>query len=166
MSVTVREARRADAEEIVTLAERVWRAAYGEILEPDTIDAAMDAWYDPERTAEAIGREDIAYDVATAENEGTIVGYVSGHGQGEVARLGAIYVDPDRWGEGIGTVLLDQFQQFCRVRGFERIEFEVLAENEVGQSFYRTHGFEVIDEEEVDLFGETVREQVFAGEIP
>lgn len=163
MGMRVREATPSDVEEIVTLAERAWRATYGGTLARETIETAMDEWYDPEGTREAIERDDVAYFVAI--DDGSVVGYVSGSGEGTEARLGAIYVDPERWGEGIGTELLERFEQFCRRRGYERIEFGVLAENDVGKSFYRSHGFEVVDERDVDLFGETVRENVFSGRV-
>lgn len=172
MSVTVREATTNDVAAIVALAERAWRAAYGEILDTGTIDAAIDEWYDPGGTREAIEREDVAYYVAVERTPGEverpaqdILGYVSGHGHEGTARLGAIYVDPQRWGEGIGSALLSRFERFCRERDCARVEFEVLRENEVGQSFYRKRGYEAVDEREIELFGETVREQVFAGAL-
>jgi ribosomal protein S18 acetylase RimI-like enzyme len=162
MSVTVREATASDADAIVALAERAWRATYGEILRAGTIDAAMDAWYDPGRTREAIDRDDVAYYVA---EDADVVGYVSASGEKSTARLGAIYVDPRRWREGIGSALFDRFEEWCRTRGYERVEFEVLAENDVGGSFYQDRGFEVVETRDVDLFGETVRERVFAGAV-
>lgn len=161
-SVSVRQARPDDVGAIVELAGRAWRAAYGDILRAETIDAALAEWYTPEGTREAIESEQVGYFVATA---GEILGYLSGHASEPTARLGAIYVDPDRWGTGIGTRLLDQFEQYCRDRGCERIEFEVLADNDRGQSFYRARGYRPVETQEVELFGETVREKLFRGSI-
>jgi GNAT superfamily N-acetyltransferase len=161
-SVTVRPARRDDAGAIVDLAGRTWRAAYGDILRAETIDAALAEWYTPEGTREAIESERVGYFVAT---DGEIVGYVSGHGGDVTGRLGAIYVEPDRWGSGIGTRVLEQFEQYCRDRGCERIEFEVLADNDRGESFYRARGYSPVETQLVELFGETVREKLFRGSI-
>jgi len=164
--VIVRPARRDDVDDIHRIAEAGWNAAYEDIIAQETIDAAMDEWYDVEGTREFIEHEDVGYFVAEDESGG-VVGYVSG-GPGEnrgVAKLGAIYVDPDRWGDGIGSTLLDQFESFCREEGFDTLEFEVLAGNDVGASFYRKHGYDVVDESESDLFGETVEEYRFRGEI-
>jgi len=160
--VSIRQARPADVEAIVDLAARTWRAAYGEILREETIDAALAEWYTPEGTREAIESEEVGYFVAT---DGEVVGYVSGHAGDTTARLGAIYVAPDRWGGGIGTRLLERFEGYCRDRGCEQIEFEVLADNDIGQSFYRARGYGPVETQAVDLFEETVREKVFRGEI-
>lgn len=163
--VTVRAAVPADVPAILGIAERGWNAAYGDFLPQETIDAAMVEWYKPKTTREQIEHDDIAYFVA--ERNGDILGYASGGPSGEdtIATLGAIYVDPDYWGNGIGTVLLDEFEEFCRQRGYDAIQFQVLAKNEVGLSFYRKHGYEVIDERDTELFGETVREREFRGQI-
>lgn len=163
MTVTVREARRADAERIVGIAERTWHAAYGELLDEATIEAAMAEWYDPTETAAAIANDAVAYFVAV-DGDG-LAGYVSGVGEGSVGHLGAIYVEPERWGAGIGTTLLDRFERFCTRRGYDRITFEVLAENERAKAFYRARGFEPIETQNVELFGESVRETVFSGSI-
>lgn len=46
--------------------------------------------------------------------------------------------------------------------GMERMRVEVFAENDVGNAFYRTHGFERVDQREFELFtGETFREYVY-----
>lgn len=163
--VAIREATAGDVPAIRRVAERGWNAAYGDIVSQATIDAAMDEWYAPDSTRAAIEREDVTYLVA--ERDRTVLGYVSG-GPGDettVAHLGAIYVDPDHWGAGIGTALLSAFESACRERGYDGVRFEVLAENDVGTSFYRSHGFAVVEERTTDLFGESVRERVFAGPL-
>lgn len=74
----------------------------------------MSEWYGREDTRKHVESDSIAYVVA--EEGGEVVGYVSG-GPGDeegVATLGAIYVDPDHWNEGIGTALLSAFEGFCR----------------------------------------------------
>ncbi|MFC6721328.1 GNAT family N-acetyltransferase [Halobacteriaceae archaeon SHR40] len=161
-SVTVRRARPDDTDAVVALAGRSWRAAYGDILDEETIAAALGEWYSPEGTREAIQSERVGYFVATDRE---IVGYVSGHAGETTAQLGAIYVDPDRWGEGIGTQLLERFEQYSHDRGCERIELEVLADNDLGESFYRARGYTPVETQEVELFGETVRETLFQRSI-
>jgi len=156
--VRVREAKPDDVAGILNVARRGWHATYGDILGEETIAAALDEWYDPESTAEAIEREDIGYFVAVEER---VVGYVSGSSNAERATLGAIYVDPERWGEGFGTRLLARFERFCRDRDCEAIELHVLSENDVGGTFYRSRGFEPVAEEQTELFGEETTETLF-----
>jgi ribosomal protein S18 acetylase RimI-like enzyme len=163
--VTVRDATPADVGGIRHVAERGWTAAYDDALSRDTVDAALSAWYDDDVTREAVERDDVAYLVADVD--GTVRGYVSGDpGDGDgVATLGALYVDPDHWNEGIGTALLEAFEAVCLQRGSETVRLRVLAENDVGVSFYRTRGYEMVSERRTELFGEPVTERVFRGHL-
>jgi len=164
--VTVRDARPADVQPVVALAERGWRAAYDGILAPETIDAAMREWYDPEDLRASIDDGDRVFYVATeGETDDRIAGFLRGGFDDDLAHLGAIYADPDRWGEGIGSALLDRFEAACADRGYETIQFAVLSGNEVGRSFYRSRGYEAVEHREVELFGETVGDSVFRGPV-
>jgi len=158
---TVREAVPGDVPAVHRIAEDAWRAAYGEFLPERVIESAMAEWYDPAVTRESIEDGDVGFFVAEA-GEG-VAGYASG-GPGEepdIATLGAINVDPDRWMEGIGSALLGRFEAFCRDRGLAVVRARVLAENEVGGPFYRARGYEAVAEREAELFGARVRERVF-----
>jgi len=164
--VTVRETTVEDAPAVRRIADAGWRAAYGDVLARETIDVAMAEWYDPEATRTAIEREDGVHLVAERDPAG-VMGFAAG-GPGEdpdVAALGAIYVAPDRWREGIGTALFEAFEAACRERGHEELRFRVLAENEVGIAFYRSRGYDPVTEEETELFGEQVRELAFRGTL-
>jgi ribosomal protein S18 acetylase RimI-like enzyme len=162
---TIREATVADVPSILRVAERAWNAAYGDILPQACIDTAMGEWYDGETTRELLERDGIVYLVA--ELDGELVGYLNGGPSDEegVARLGALYVDPERWGEGVGTALLETFETVERERGTDALRFRVLSANTVGTSFYRSHGYDAVDQAWTNLFGERVRESVFRGEL-
>ena len=163
--VLVREATSEDIEDILDIADRGWNSAYSDFLSQETIDTAMAEWYDSDNTRKLIMREDVAYFVV--EKDEDIVGYISGGSSDKenVASLGAVYVDPVYWGKGAGTALLEEFETYCRRENYDRIQFSVLTENEVGRSFYEKHGYEVIDEQEIELFGESTRERVYSGRI-
>ncbi|WP_254839484.1 GNAT family N-acetyltransferase [Natronomonas marina] len=164
--VTIRAATEDDVEGILRVADRGWRAAYGDFLPEDVIDTAMAEWYDAGATARTLDREDVAYFVADADRR--VVGYVSGgpaDGTPDEAVLGAIYVDPDRWGEGIGSRLLERFEAWCLDRNRPSIRFRVLAANDLGAAFYRSHGYEVAHEESSELFGEPVTDLCFRGNV-
>ncbi|WP_435362113.1 GNAT family N-acetyltransferase [Haloarchaeobius sp. DFWS5] len=163
--VVIRNAVPGDTAEILAVQERGWNAAYGDFLEQQTIERAMVAWGDPETTKIAVARDEGAYFVAELDDE--IVGYLSGTKADEdgVSILDAIYVDPDHWGDGVGTALLEAFESTCVEWGRPVLEFHVLAENDVGRSFYRKHGYNVTETRESGLFGQTVTEFVFRGQI-
>lgn len=164
-AVTIRSAKPGDIHAILRIAERGWNETYGDFLSQETIESAMTEWYDPDTTRAEIEHRAGVYFVA--EQNGAIRGYVSGGPSGEVSSvtLSAIYVDPDYWGDGIGTALLDEFEEFWRQRGYDTITLQVLARNEIGLAFYQKRGYDVIDGRETDLFGETVREYELRDEL-
>lgn len=177
--VTVRDATADDVPAVRRIARRGWNAAYGDILSRGTISAAMEKWYAPDATRAFVEGGDAAYFVAELagdaadpapedrETPSDVVGFAAG-GPSEtagVATLSAIYVDPDHWGEGVGTALLARIEEFCRDEGCEALEIRVLAENRVGRSFYRSRGYEAVETREAELLGETVLECVFRGRL-
>lgn len=182
---TIRPATSDDVEGIVRVAERAWRAAYGDFLDESTIDAAMAEWYDARTVRSFVTDPEVTYFVAEADAPGdaesqdgeegehdgddaNVIGYVGGgpaDDDPDVADLGAIYVDPDRWGAGIGTALLERFESACLEQGCRRLRIYVLAGNEVGQSFYRRSGYTVAEERDDVLFGQSVAECVYTGPI-
>lgn len=165
VSVSIREAESDDIERILHITERSWNAAYSDILSQELIDQTMTELHDGDVTRRLIEREDVAYFVA--ERSDAIVGYISGAPSDEenVALLGALYVDPHHWNEGIGTRLLQTFEEFSHQQGAEWIQFSVLDENEIGLSFYRKHGYREIDKRDTDRFGDPITERVFRGEV-
>lgn len=166
--VAVRRGTAADVDAVRRVAERSWTAAYDDILSPETIDRALAEWYDPDAVREWADRDEWPFFVAAVD--GTVVGYVAGRldvadgsedeGGPATASLGAIYVDPDRWGEGVGGALLDRFEAACRAADRDAVRLRVLAANERALSFYRHNGYAVVDERDEELFGETVAECV------
>lgn len=84
------------------------------------------------------------------------------------AELRALYVDPEHWGDGVGTTLLDAVES--RLTGVEaadrptadRLVLHTFRENEQGRSFYRRRGFEEVDESTFEVGGEEHETVVYA----
>ena len=55
--------------------------------------------------------------------------------------LDLIFVVPERWGEGIGALLLDSVSSDARLRGFSRIHLLSHDDNSRAQALYRSRGF-------------------------
>ncbi|KDE60063.1 hypothetical protein EL22_12335 [Halostagnicola sp. A56] len=96
---------------------------------------------------------------SSRERSGSVVGFVQGT-PGEraetarrVAVLNRIYVDPDSWGDGVGSALLTALEQAFD-DSFETLRLRVLADNHVGISFYESTGFERVETQHSDLEAE------------
>jgi len=165
---TVREARPADVAGIRRVAREAWHAAYGDLMTEAAIEATLRDYYDAEAVERAVGAETVVYLVAVAD--GRVVGYASGGANEEsgpeTAELSSIYVDPDRWGEGVGSRLFGALSDRLRERGFGRVRAVVLAANGAGRPFYRARGFERVDEHEERVGGETHRALVLERALP
>jgi ribosomal-protein-alanine N-acetyltransferase len=99
-----------------------------------------EAWSPDMLASELAGQPGKYYLVA--EDEGVIAGYagmlVPGAGQADVLTVG---VARDRWGEGIGTALLENLLAEAGRRGSKEVFLEVRVDNDRAQRLYRRHGF-------------------------
>lgn len=70
------------------------------------------------------------------ETDGRVVGFLSLIGN----EVGAIFVDPDRQGGGIGRALMDHARD-----SRPYLELNVFEANSAGRRFYAAYGFEFVD---------------------
>ncbi|WP_255148935.1 GNAT family N-acetyltransferase [Halorarius halobius] len=156
----VREADADDIEPIRAVATAAWHAAYDDILGETTVAERTDEWYAPELLREYLGDGDVSVFVAGDP----VVGYAICRRGDDSLHLAAIYVDPDRWGEGVGSRLLDRVEREGRASGTDRVDLVVLAENDVGRGFYEARGYEQVGERDdtVDDARELVYEKPLA----
>ncbi|NHN61142.1 MULTISPECIES: N-acetyltransferase [Halorussus] len=165
----VRPATTDDVGAVRRVARESWHAAYDGLLGAETVDAVVDDWYDPERLARPVEREDGVFLVAEADEstDSGVVGFAQGVvGDGDdPAELPRIYVSPDRWGGGVGSALLARVEDRLADRGADRLRLVVLADNEVGNGFYEKHGYRVVGERESELAGRTVTDYVREKEL-
>jgi GNAT superfamily N-acetyltransferase len=76
-----------------------------------------------------------------AELDGRIVGMAHFHIVGGVGHLDQLLVAKDRQSQGIGSHLLDEFEQRCRAAGCHKLTLET-AEYQA-RGFYEKHGFKI-----------------------
>lgn len=165
-SVTVRPAERADLAGIQRVAYETWHDTYEEILDAETIEAALREWYDDATLREAVDRDDAPFLVADADDR--VVGYASATPDEDptVAHLGAIYVERERWRQGLGTRLLGHLYEALDATPATELHLTVLDDNEPARAFYEARGFTRESTRESDLFGETVVETVYVRDLP
>ncbi|HEX8085521.1 MAG TPA: GNAT family N-acetyltransferase [Solirubrobacteraceae bacterium] len=144
MGLIVREARPGDGEALARVHERGWTITHAAIADPSWITSRPFA----ERVAEwegfACGK---GAPMWVAEEDGLILGVIAA-GQvrdddappatGEVY---ALYVDPDRHREGIGSALLKRAVEEMRAAGYERASLWTFGESEQATAFYVKHGW-------------------------
>lgn len=180
----VREAEPDDVEAVVDVARDSWYAAYGGFLDPATVEAGLEANYDPDLVAAGVEHDDIAFFVCEVGDDGD--GEVGDDGDGEIGddgdgevvgfataeqtwadevELHTIYVHPDRWGEGVGTALLDRVLEWARGRDVDRVVAAAFADNAVGVGFFEAAGFERGLEAEGEIGGELHPEVEFEHEL-
>lgn len=140
---SIRTVTTTDAKAIRRVARASWHAAYDSVLGPDHVDEKVDSWYDPERLiTDDIEQAERPFYVAVVDE--TVVGFVEAilPGSDDLAvQLYRIYVAPKYWGQGIGGSLLDHIETVLEERGFDRLRLTVIAENDIGVSFYEANGF-------------------------
>lgn len=128
--VRIRSAR---PEERAALEALQWRASLSNPQDRDVLLAHPDAI---ELPAEQIG----AGHVLVAEIDGSAAGFaVVLPRDGGEAELDGLFVEPDRFGRGLGRALVDAAAQMARARG--AVWLHVIA-NQQAEGFYRRCGFE------------------------
>jgi len=90
---------------------------------------------------EEIEREDVGVGLV-AEDEGLVVGFLTGMAVIDEFHLHNIAVHPDFRERGIGRALIEAAESFCRLRNCRRILLEVREDNEVARRLYLDLGFE------------------------
>lgn len=131
-----------------------WREAYAgllpeEILQQQTVNPTEE---DVQQRYEWL-RENRDGILVAVDDEETVRGFADFRwGEAETkdfvgdseAGLKAIYVEPDSWGRGFGSALLEQGIE-CLPDNVDVIRLEMLSGNEVGHRFYKARGFERTD---------------------
>ena len=142
--MNLRPAMPEDSMAVARVHVRAWQAAYRGLMPDDYLDALRPqdraqgydfAGLDPARPRTLV--------VADAD---TILGFATispardgdAAGQGELC---ALYVDPDRWGRGIGRALASAARAEIHRLGFSTAVLWVVAGNTRAQRFYRADGW-------------------------
>ncbi len=160
MEVEIREVEESDLEDIRELNMASWLEAYEGIIPKEKIRKEVD--YSRERLKTKKCDEKLIFLVAEAD--GRVIGMINFcwgdenthefvNLDEEEAQLRSVYLHPEYWKQGIGTKLFEQGLELLPNR-IEILKVECLKHNEVGRNFYDSKGFTVVNEREIDLFGD------------
>jgi ribosomal protein S18 acetylase RimI-like enzyme len=141
-----------------------WREAYDGLLPPEILQSQP---VDPSEEEVQRWREDLRENregvLVAVDDEGVVRGFTDIRwGESETkafvdedeADLKAIYVEPEWWGEGIGTALLERGVA-ALPESTDAVRLEMFAENDTARRFYESKGFEQTDTGEYELAGES-----------
>lgn len=146
MEVHIRPAMSEDIPAIRAIATDAWYAAHAPIVGEGTVAAFLGEYYTRQAFVDWIAEERTILDVAMEDRPR---GYVLALPQEEPAGtygLAHVYVDPDHWGEGIGTRLLGHVETRIRESDGDRVTLGVMTANERAIGFYEDAGYERIAE--------------------
>jgi putative acetyltransferase len=135
------------------------------------LESVLDAWEVATRLAHEFMTDDfIAQERKNVTeiylpNTDTWVAEIDGEVKGFIAlmanEVGAIFLQPDCHGKGIGKALMDKAQN---IHG--NLEVEVFKENTIGRNFYSKYGFEYLEEKNHEPTGQQVLRLKFIADKP
>ncbi|MEW5787191.1 MAG: GNAT family N-acetyltransferase [Pseudomonadota bacterium] len=130
-----------EAEALVDLAGRIWRAHYPGIISRAQIDYMLAQRYKPGLVKQLLARGDLWL---AARDQGELVGFAHGHplADGDY-KVDKLYVATDRQRRGIGGRLLAELAGRARQHGFSRLVLRVNRQNQAAIDAYLKHGFQV-----------------------
>lgn len=130
-----------EAEALVALAGRIWRACYPGIITPNQIEYMLAQRYKPGLVRQLLARGDLWL---AARIDGVLVGFAHGHPleDGDY-KLDKLYVDTSWQRHGIGGKLVAEVAARTRQHGFSRLVLRVNRQNQRAIDAYLKHGFTV-----------------------
>ncbi len=148
IAAVVREATAEDARGMAEVHVRAWRAAYrgiltAQLLDDLSIELREKSW----RSAVAAANSAMLTIVAEGETD-SIAGFCSvalpsrDEDAGErTAEIAATYVDPSRWGSGVGRALMEQALARLQDGRWDDVTLWIFMRNAQGRAFYARSGF-------------------------
>ncbi len=73
-----------------------------------------------------------------------------------LCHVSAVFVAPDRWGEGIGGRIVDAVLTEARQRDYDRVQLWTHADNDRAQRLYESRGFRPSGRQKDDDLGEPI----------
>lgn len=149
--MNIRKATLADVARIREIAELTWPATYSEIISAEQITYMLNWMYSEEKIAAAISDEKQDFLVLEMNNE--IVGFsgIEHHYQNQpITRIHKLYVLPSTQGTGAGKALFNSVVEEAKANKSTLLHLNVNKANKA-VSFYKHLGFEVAEEEVLDI---------------
>lgn len=151
--IIVRHANLSDTRAIATVHVTSWQVIYrglipNQILENLSIEERENLWIQ-------LLKNNVQ--VLVLEEERTIIGFISyGSGRDQdvdasiVAEITAIYLNPNQWRKGYGTLLLNTALANLTEQGYQQVNIWALDSNQQARNFYEGLGFTASSDSRVE----------------
>ncbi|MPZ52977.1 MAG: GNAT family N-acetyltransferase [Acidimicrobiia bacterium] len=146
MDVEVRNAFIDDADVIAKVHVDGWEATYRGVIDDDVLDR-LTVTRRSQQWAEALAHN---LPVWIADHEGKVVGFTAVRAD----ELSALYVSPEVYGQGIGTILLAEAERQISEDGISTALLWVHEKNTRSQDWYEKRGWKKTDELEAHRIGD------------
>ena len=158
---TIRNAVVDDSEGIARVRVDTWRVAYKGILSDETL-GNLSVEQDTARWQENFANQRPPF-TFVAEAAGGVVGFACGGPErsrdpGYAGELYAIYILPQRQGQGIGKALMAASRRWLVVQGYTNMLIWVLKDNLPARAFYAAQGGRPVREKPVEIGPQTLVE--------
>jgi ribosomal protein S18 acetylase RimI-like enzyme len=136
-----------------------YRLTYKDSHSPEYIERIIKEFYHLKRIREEINVESDGWDGwYVALDAGEVVGAIGGGMIGQnSSEVFVLYLNPERRGEGIGTLLLNALTEIQKEKGATKQWVSVAKGNQKGIPFYEARGFKFVEEKQ--SFGNSLDEE-------
>ena len=166
MDIKIRKANPQDEQVIREISEAAWLVAYSHIFGRDEILKKFEARKaDTEYQAQQIDEFLHTNKHFVAEQNGTVVGFVSVSDEAEYFEITRLYVNPNFHRNGVGKKLFEYALQIGRRKNFKTMIVEALKENHIGCGFYTKQGGKIIKTWSKEVCGTTAEMVAFEYDI-
>ncbi|WP_304198731.1 GNAT family N-acetyltransferase [Flavobacterium alvei] len=135
---------------IQEIAHKTWPITYGSILSDEQLEYMLDLMYSNESLLQQLKTKPLFF---LAYKNDICLGFIScenNYQNKKVTRLHKIYILPEAQGKGVGNALIEKVVGFAKENQSEVISLNVNKFNKA-VSFYKKIGFEVVEEEDLDI---------------
>lgn len=161
--MNIRKANSQDAQGIGKVHVDSWKTTYKGILPDDFLNNLS---YEQRTELWKKNISDATNYVLVAENEqNEIIGFATGgtrktNSVPNATDLTSIYLLEEYQGIGIGKQLLKEIFAYFKLKGYEKVFVEVLAENKT-RNFYEYYGAQYVENTEIKIGGKVLEELIY-----
>ncbi|MBQ8201822.1 MAG: GNAT family N-acetyltransferase [Clostridia bacterium] len=141
--LTFRDATSEDAALISHIYAASWRATYRGVIADHYLDRLPDEYWVPSLRS-WLGSGQMYGLLALIDGNAVgcaIFGRGRDEGYGDWCEIVSLYLLPEVMRQGIGSALLKELQRIMKLDGYDRFYLWAIEGNQLGDAFYRKHGF-------------------------